>query len=163
MKSQETNIPDQHECNSPYGHWRQQVNQQQPVSMEHQREKSGNQQPAQMQNTTAVQPNPVPAAISTFSPVSSLSSNGFRGCMCASVSVVLAECGINCYVCQRSGYFKFIPPTHTRILIPLVVHELMGLKVDTAIPSCPFPAASTDPRPPSHVCVLVPSICAAVC
>ena len=156
MKSQETNVP---RMQQPI---RTLAATSESVSMEHQREKSGNQQPAQTQNTTAVQPNPVPAAISTFSPVGSLSSNGFRGCTCACacVSVALAEYGMNCYVCQRSACFKFIPSTHTHTTY---FHTICGLRTDGAksglcrpcqsIPSCKH-------RPlPSTPCLC---ICAAV-
>ena len=36
------------------------------------------------------------------------------------------------WICQRTAYLKFIPPTHTHILIPSEDSEPTGLKVNIA-------------------------------
>ena len=85
-------------------------------------------------------------AISTFSPVGKLSSNGLRVRVC--VRVLVYSTGIeqitDMWTCQRSAYFNPIPSTHARarahththththILIPFEDREPTGLKVDIA-------------------------------
>ena len=72
-------------------------------------------------------------ATSTFSPVGSLFSNGLRMPACMCEWIALAQYGMNWYVDMPAQcVLKFIPSTHTHILIPFEDSELMGLKVDTA-------------------------------
>ena len=65
-------------------------------------------------------------AISTFSPVGSLSSNGLRMRVCMCLWHWHSTEWTYMLICQGSAYFKFIPYTHTHS------HTIWGLRTDGA-------------------------------
>ena len=79
-------------------------------------------------------------AISTFSPIGSLSSNGLRKHVCVySTGIVRNEliCGYANVVHTSSSFHTHTHAhAHTHTFIPFEDHELMGLKVDTAHIQC---------------------------
>jgi len=80
-------------------------------------------------------------AVSTFSPVGLLSSNGVSMHACVYLGVYMGIVWnelIRGYanVVHTSSSFSTHACTHAHILIPFEDHELMGLKVDIAVSWC---------------------------
>ena len=81
------------------------------------------------------------SAISTFSPVGSLSSDGLRMGVCVCLCIYSTGIVRNKLICEYANVVhtpsSFRPHTHTHtlILIPFEDHEPTGLKVDIACDS----------------------------
>ena len=106
-------------------------------------------------------------AVSTFSPVGSLSSNGLR-MRCVHVLVYSME-WTNTWICQRRVYVKFIPSTHshtrththcdTHIPMHLVLYISVCVCVSVSVFACVCVCAHTCVCMCLHACM---HVCACV-